>query len=113
MALQLNPLVSDPVPSQQLEFIQGRSIIEGLVTTSKCINMTDHMAFGDHIAIKLDMNKAVDTISWEFLLQVLQIFGFNEKFLAWVHTVLKSARLSVFINGAPMVSFLAQGGKTG
>jgi hypothetical protein len=38
-------------------------------------------------------------LDWNFLLKVLKNFGFNEKFCNWVYVILKSAFLSVSING--------------
>jgi hypothetical protein len=46
-----------------------------------------------------DISKAFDTLEWPFLLDVLKRFGFNEMFCNWIHVILKSAFLSVSING--------------
>jgi len=54
---------------------------------------------GDNVAIKIDIPKAFDTLSWSFLLQVLQQFGFHKIFIKWIHTIIKSAFLSIRING--------------
>lgn len=61
----------------------------------------DKKAHGGNVGLKLDVTKAFDTMSWDFLLSVLGHFGFCETFLSWVKTILESARLSVLINGSP------------
>jgi len=45
------------------------------------------------------MEKAFDTLEWNFLLKVLNKFGFNDKFCSWISTILHSATLSISVNG--------------
>lgn len=51
------------------------------------------------MACKIDIRKAFDTMRWDFLDWVLIKFGFPQKFMGWISTILHSARLSVVING--------------
>ncbi|XP_042515384.1 uncharacterized protein LOC122089759 [Macadamia integrifolia] len=60
---------------------------------------------GGNLGLKVDIKKAFDTISWEFLFQVLRRFGFSEKMIGWIHTLLQSARISVLLNGDPVGFF--------
>ena len=32
----------------------------------------------------IDFEKALDSVSWEFLYKVLKSFGFDEKFIDWI-----------------------------
>jgi len=50
--------------------------------------------------MKIDISKAFNTLDWEFLLKVLQQFGFDQKFCLWIKNILNFAYLSVSINGA-------------
>lgn len=54
---------------------------------------------GGNLAIKFDIRKAFDTLDWNFLLKVLQAFGFHQQFCAWILSILKSAKLSFLVNG--------------
>jgi hypothetical protein len=56
--------------------------------------------FGGSIALKVDIQKAFDTMDWNFLLSVLNSFGFHSVFCNWIRTILLSARLSVLVNGS-------------
>ena len=60
---------------------------------------------GRHLALKIDIRKAFDSISWPFLFEVLRCFGFSEIFIGWVAAIFDSARISVFINGFPQGYF--------
>lgn len=55
--------------------------------------------FGGNFALKLDVWKAFNTIDWEFLLQVLQSFGFNYTFYNWIRVILNFGKLSFLVNG--------------
>lgn len=51
------------------------------------------------MALKLHIKKAFDTMDWVFILDVLAAFGFDNKFITWVSTVLASAKLPISVNG--------------
>jgi len=49
--------------------------------------------------LKIDIAKAFDTLEWSFLIHVLRAYGFNETFCNWIQVILKSAYLSISVNG--------------
>lgn len=55
----------------------------------------------ESIALKVDITKAFDTISWNFLYQVLRRMNFSDQFTTMISNILHSARLSILINGTP------------
>lgn len=65
----------------------------------------DRKCYGGNAAIKLDVAKAFDTLSWDFLLHVLARFGFHDTFRSCISSLLKSTPLSVLINGSPFGFF--------
>ncbi|KAH6832231.1 hypothetical protein C2S53_005580 [Perilla frutescens var. hirtella] len=80
---------------------EGRQIHEAIVLASEGVNAINRTHEGRNMALKLDITKAFDTMQWSFLMWMMKIFGFPEKFCAWIHTILASARLSVLVNGSP------------
>lgn len=64
------------------------------------MNLLDIYCKGDNITIKLDISKAFDSLDWDYLLHVLHSFGFGSIFIAWIHSILKSAYVSVLVNGS-------------
>ena len=52
------------------------------------------------MAYQVDIHKAFDTLSWKFILLVLLRFGFHPSFVGWISTILRSAMLSIRINGS-------------
>lgn len=104
-------LISPKVISmQQRGFVNGRQIFDCICTTSEDVNMLDYKSFGGNIALKFDIRKAFDTIDWNFLLNVLYAFGFNNTFCGWIKNILKSAKLSILVNGHPTGYFACKRG---
>nr|GEU87610.1 reverse transcriptase domain, reverse transcriptase zinc-binding domain protein [Tanacetum cinerariifolium] len=57
------------------------------------------------MVFKVDFKKAFDTISWDFLFQVLHFMGFNETWIRWISGCLYSAAASILIIGSPTCEF--------
>ncbi|XP_019423071.1 PREDICTED: uncharacterized protein LOC109332543 [Lupinus angustifolius] len=93
-------LISNIIVSpKQKRFLKGRSTQDCICTSSEAINLLDHKIFGGNMAIKLNIRKAFDTLDWIFLLDTLQAFGFNVKFINWIKIILHSAKLTINVNG--------------
>jgi ribonuclease HI len=87
------------ISEEQKGFIHGRDIRDCLCIASEAANFLHNKSFGGNLALKIDIAKAFDTLDWNFLLKVLKSFGFNDIFCNWISVILKSAFLSVSING--------------
>lgn len=68
-----------------------------IVLASKAINNLDTRRNGS-MTLKLDITKGFDTVSWDFLVQVLRRINFSDKFIQMVLGILHSARLSILVN---------------
>ncbi|KAK2388551.1 hypothetical protein QL285_062226 [Trifolium repens] len=87
------------VSEEQKGFIHDRNIKDCLGIASEAANLLHNKSFGGNLALKIDINKAFDTLDWQFLLKVLTAFGFNDTFCTWIKVILHSAFLSISING--------------
>ena len=70
----------------------------------------DKKCFGGNLALKIDISKAFDTLNWDFLINVLQGFGFNNIFCNWILAILNSAMISVSTNGTQQGYFSCKRG---
>ncbi|XP_057803424.1 uncharacterized protein LOC131018732 [Salvia miltiorrhiza] len=99
LATRLNKVAAEHVSPNQFGFIGGRSIHECIILGSKgfsCMNRTGRKS---NMACKIDIRKAFDTMSWNFILKVLGVNGFHEKFVRWISIIFCSARISILYNG--------------
>ncbi|XP_071726765.1 uncharacterized mitochondrial protein AtMg01250-like [Rutidosis leptorrhynchoides] len=54
---------------------------------------------------KADFEKTFDSLNWQYLLTVLELKGFGVKWRSWILSYLKSASISVLVNGSPTKEF--------
>jgi hypothetical protein len=69
-----------PIPSV---FIKGRFIQDNFMLVQQTAQFL-HQQKQSHILLKLDISKAFDSVSWSFLLVVLQHMGFRQ---VWRHII--------------------------
>jgi hypothetical protein len=60
-----------------------------------------HQPGDPRVLIKLDLAHAFDFLSWPFLFEALQQYGFGDRFLDWLAILLTSANTRVLLNGEP------------
>ena len=54
---------------------------------------------------KLDVEKAYDHVSWDFLMYMLQRCGFSGKWRKWIRYCISTVKFSILINGSPFDFF--------
>ena len=59
---------------------------------------------------KVDFEKAYDSLSWDYLCEVIGLLGFRSKWCSWIKALVMSARASVLVNGSPTDEFIVQRG---
>lgn len=51
--------------------------------------------------MKLDISKAFDTVSWEYMLEMMNQTGFSRRWTNWLAALLKTSSSVVMLNGSP------------
>lgn len=77
----LSPVIEELVRDYQTGFMKGRNILDGVMITKEVIHQckcTDHKSY----LLKLDFEKAYDTVNWDHLLEVLHLRGFGPRWIA-------------------------------
>ena len=71
----------------QTGYIKGRYIGENITLISDLIDYTKQKNIPG-IAIFLDFRKAFDSVEWDYIAKVLDVFKFGEDFKRWVKVFL-------------------------
>ncbi|XP_060179946.1 uncharacterized protein LOC132609802 [Lycium barbarum] len=78
LSIWLNPLLDKVIFENQSGFVKGRLITENVLLAQELAQRVSQSNHGGNMIIKLDMAKASDRMSWDFLLAVMSKFGFSD-----------------------------------
>ncbi|GJT93612.1 putative RNA-directed DNA polymerase, eukaryota, reverse transcriptase zinc-binding domain protein [Tanacetum coccineum] len=92
-----------------MAFIKGRQIIDGPLIVDEIISWAK-LNKRKMFFLKVDFEKAFDSLNWSFLDSVMSQMGFSNRWRKWIEACLKSAYASVLINGSPTPEFKLEKG---
>ncbi|GKD87001.1 RNA-directed DNA polymerase, eukaryota, reverse transcriptase zinc-binding domain protein [Tanacetum coccineum] len=67
------------VGENQSAFIEGRQITDNILLSQELFRGYNRKHNIKKVSFKIDLQKAYDTISWDFLKEIIVMFGFHEK----------------------------------
>lgn len=87
----------------QNAFVLGRIISDNCLLVHEMMNMVRKRKKGARLdaVFKIDLNKAYDRISWDFLESLLKEMGFPVKWVQWIMQCVSTVSYSVLVNGEP------------
>ena len=109
VAQRLKSILPNIISPEQTRFVEGRQILDGLVVAQEVIH-TLKMKREKGMLIKLDLSKAYDRLNWRYLEAILQAFGFCDRWVRWVLSMISTPNFSILLNGAPSSTFNASRG---
>ncbi|GJZ02652.1 putative RNA-directed DNA polymerase [Tanacetum coccineum] len=101
---RLKIVVGKLVGEVQNAFIKGRYILDGVLIANETVNYMKQKK-RKCLIFKVDFEKAYDSLNWKYLMEVMKCMGFGNKWCRWIDVCLKSASISVLVNGAPTKEF--------
>ena len=103
MVIRLKPLMNSLISSFQNAFIQGRNISDNVLLAHEIMdNMRKKKGRKKgYRALKVDMCKAYDRVSWTFLRAVLTSMNFSSIWINWIMECISSVRYAILLNGSP------------
>jgi hypothetical protein len=106
---RIRPILSKALSEEQLGFLKGRQILDAIGTTQECLyNIRTKKLHA--ILLKLDLNKAFDSINWDFLRLILLECGFGVTTTRWVMGCISSTLFTVLINREATKAFHCERG---
>ncbi|XP_071704100.1 uncharacterized protein [Rutidosis leptorrhynchoides] len=91
--------LEDVVNLNQSAFILGRRITENILLTQEIIKNYHRDKGVRRCAFKVDIQKAYDTVNWNFLKAARKGFGFPHVMIKWIIRCVSSTSFSINING--------------
>lgn len=99
------------ISQHQTSFIQGRHIIENTIIAQEVVHsMRFKQGKEGWMAIKVDLEKAFDRLSWEFIEETLHDANLPPHLVQLIMSCITSSSMQVLWNGKPTDSFLPQRG---
>lgn len=96
---RLKPILPTLILPSQTAFVQGRLLLENTVLAGELINGYHRNKGVKRITIKVDIAKAFDTLSWDFLFSCLHGMGVPQMFLHWLSSCICKTSFMVGYNG--------------
>ena len=98
LANRLKKVLTDTISPNQSAFIVGRSITDNVLMAQELIKGYGKSTLSARCAIKIDLQKAFDTLSWDFIFDVLTVMKIPSIFIGWIKGCLIGTRYSISIN---------------
>ncbi|WJZ84180.1 hypothetical protein VitviT2T_003796 [Vitis vinifera] len=76
----------------------GRQILDASLIANEAIDAWQKRGERGLIC-KLDIEKAYDSLNWQFLMKVMRKMGFGSRWLGWMWRCISTAKFSVLVNG--------------
>ena len=104
LSRRLRAVLPKLIGETQTAFVGGRQILDGALIANEAVNWLKKKKKQGTL-LKLDFEKAYDTISWESLDMVLTEMGFGIKWRKWIASCITTSRISIIFNGCPCKPF--------
>eukprot|EP00253_Pinus_taeda_P020461 PITA_20461 len=109
VALRLKPLLPGIISPEQSGYVEGRKITDGIILSHEIIHSLKHSK-KPGMLLKIDLSKAFDSISWDYIKKTLSAFGFANAWIRWIMSLISSSFFSILINGIPTSTFRSSRG---
>jgi hypothetical protein len=88
------------VRPNQSTFIKGRAIHDNFRAVQSSAKLLHARKFLT-VLLKIDIARAIDTVSGSYLLELLQHSGFSKRWINWISILLSTASTRILLNGNP------------
>lgn len=109
LAKRLKRVMPNIIDERLIAFVEGRHMLHSVLIANVVVQEVKRCN-RSCMMFKVDYEKAYDLVNWDFLLYMLRKLGFCSKWITWIDGFLKSASISVLVNGTPLVEFIPQKG---
>ncbi|XP_056690351.1 uncharacterized protein [Spinacia oleracea] len=97
---RLRQVLPDLILENQGGFVHGKYIVHNIMVIQDLVKHYGRKDVKASCLMKIDLQKAYDTVDWNFLLQMLEQLGFPKKFVALIMECVTTPMFSLVINGS-------------
>jgi Reverse transcriptase (RNA-dependent DNA polymerase) len=109
LAYKLLPIIGTLLTEKQTGFLKGRNIMHEFHYAQQVIQAASKQK--EQVAIlKADLQKAFDTLQWDFLIRCLQANGFTQKWIDWIQYLVLQGKSKVILNSVAGRSIILRRG---
>ncbi|XP_058761237.1 uncharacterized protein LOC131634589 [Vicia villosa] len=109
LANRMRGVVDLLVSTNQTAFVPGRSMMDGVVMVNEILDWAKRKKKGC-LLLKVDFEKAYDSVSWNYLRWILVKMGFGKRWMKWMEASIFTNFMSVMVNGSATREFKVQRG---
>ncbi|KAL0289803.1 UNVERIFIED_CONTAM: hypothetical protein Sradi_7065100 [Sesamum radiatum] len=88
------------IDCSQIAFVPGRSIADNILLAQELMAGYNQLKLSRRCTIKVDIQKAYDSVNWDFILESLVLFKFPARFISWIEQCMTTASFSIALNGS-------------
>ena len=99
LSMRLSNVIDSIISPAQSAFLAKKSMHDSFLYVQSAVRAL-HRKKTPALLIKLDIAKAFDNVSWEYLLELLQALGFSARWRDWLTMLLSTSTSSFLLNGA-------------
>ncbi|XP_071740259.1 uncharacterized protein [Rutidosis leptorrhynchoides] len=96
---RLKRIVPGLIGEEQSAFMEGRYILDGVLIALETVEFVKGKKSKSFI-LKVDFEKAFDCIDWNYLSNIMELMGFQPKWIKWINSCLTSTSISVLVNAS-------------
>ncbi|KAK2651346.1 hypothetical protein Ddye_011202 [Dipteronia dyeriana] len=104
LAIRMRKVMDKVIGESQMAFVGNRQLLDSFITAQGIIDHLKNCREGG-LVVKLDFEKAYDSLDHNFLDSMLERMRFGERWRQWIRHCITTPMLSVLVNGRPTRQF--------
>lgn len=101
LANRIKSALPELISPAQSAFVPGRLLVENVLLATELVAGYKWKDISKRCMLKVDLQKAFDSVNWDFIQNTLEALGFPTHFRKLIAQCITTTRFSVSINGEP------------